>query len=67
VVGDPLLRPMRRVVGAVDVQDDVPGAAVTPPRAQVHVEQGVGLRQDSESRVTGTQRVGYPSPFIEVY
>ncbi len=25
-----------------------------------------GLRQDSESRVTGTQRVGYPFPFIAV-
>jgi len=42
VVGRPLLFPVRGVVGAVDVQDDVCGTAVALTRAQGHAEQGVG-------------------------
>jgi len=72
VVGGPLLRPVRRVVGAVDVQDDARGVAVAFAGAQVHVEQGVGqgpagvaphrVLEAGQRRLAGEIRVALGSP-----
>jgi len=67
--------PTRIVAHAVDACPDcgytLRGESVRRTRQVIDLPEPVpveviGMRQDSESRVTGTQRVGYPTPFIEV-